>query len=108
MTDIRKRVSKDNKVINLAQLDKETGGFGLSSSETEIVVVEGSPVTEELLRSAIKAHIAVVPLSLTKIIADAVQALPNPSTDLSGFKSGLIDIFTKIVPVDIEPNKGRK
>jgi hypothetical protein len=44
------------KPVNLSQLDSELGGHGLSASETEIVVVEGSPVTAQQLTSAIASH----------------------------------------------------
>lgn len=44
------------KPIDLAQLDAELGGFGLAASETEVVAVEGSPVTVEDLTAAVEAH----------------------------------------------------
>jgi len=47
------------KEIDLAQLDAELGGHGLCGSDTEIVSVEGSPVTQEQLLSAVKAHVYV-------------------------------------------------
>ncbi len=85
-----------NKEVNLAQLDKELGGHGLAGSDIEIVVVEGSPITKDELDLAISKHAAIISLSSDEIIAAAVQALPNPTNDLSGFKSGLIDILTNI------------
>lgn len=93
--DTRIRVSF-NKEVNLAQLDEELGGHGLSSSDTEIVVVEGSPITKDALNEAINKHAATFSLSSYEIISSAVQALPNPANDLAGFKSGLIDILTNI------------
>ncbi len=91
--DTRTRVSID-KPINLAQLDEETGGHGLCSSDTEVVAVEGSSITEEELQLAINVHVAIFPLSPEEEIVAAVQALPDPATDLDGFKSGLIDLLT--------------
>jgi hypothetical protein len=54
---------KTSKKINLAQLNQELGGFGLSAdfnnpNEKVIVIVEGSPITDEELARAIDDHIA--------------------------------------------------
>ena len=50
-----------SKMINLMQLDKELGGYGLLSSKVEanltlIQTEEGSPVTLVQLEAAIEAH----------------------------------------------------
>ena len=60
MEDNRVRVST-TKQINLAQLDQELGGHGLCGSDTEILAVEGSPVTKKKLAAAIKAHVYIDP-----------------------------------------------
>ena len=72
VVDERVRVAA-NKVINLSQLDQEAGGHGLTGSYgdvscfdeqavmAEVVAVEGSPVTEAQLASAVEAHVAVWP-----------------------------------------------
>lgn len=57
MADTRVRVPLDGKAVDLAQLDAETGGHGLCGSETEVVAVEGSPVTAETLAAALAAHV---------------------------------------------------
>lgn len=54
---------KTNKKINLVQLDKELGGFGLiadfNDSDNKIIgVASNSPVTDEELNAAIEKHIA--------------------------------------------------
>lgn len=56
--DLRVRVPLDGKIINLSQLDEETGGHGLSASATEVVAIAGSPVTEQELAAAVAAHVA--------------------------------------------------
>lgn len=61
--DNRVRVESTKKV-DLFVLDQELGGHGLCGSDTEIVAIEGSPVTEKQLAAAIKAH----------VYADAVAA----------------------------------
>lgn len=53
-----------NKQINLVQLDNELGNFGLSmnsenAQEKIIATADGSTVTENQLKSAIDAHVAV-------------------------------------------------
>jgi|GEM_PF-6158180 len=53
-----------NKKINLTQLDKELGGFGLclneENSDSKIVgIADGSSVTKEQLAEAIENHIAI-------------------------------------------------
>lgn len=57
MPDTRVRVPLDGKVIVLIQLDRETGGHGLCESSTEVVAVEGSPVTAQELEAAVAAHV---------------------------------------------------
>lgn len=56
-----------NKKVSLSQLDRELGGFGLSSREETlpdntkqllIVTAEGSPVTDAQLKAAVAAHVA--------------------------------------------------
>lgn len=52
-----------SKKINLSQLDKELGGYGLTAdfndSENQLILAtENSPVTEEELEAAISVHIA--------------------------------------------------
>lgn len=58
MTDNRARAPHNGKEINLAQLDAELGGHGLCSDDTNIVAIEGSPVTADQLADAIAAHVA--------------------------------------------------
>lgn len=53
-----------NKKINLTQLDKELGGFGLCMNEEnpEAVIVataEGNSISEKELKDGIAAHIAI-------------------------------------------------
>lgn len=53
-----------DKKINLTQLDKELGGFGLCMNEENpaaviVATAEGSPVTEKQLRDGIDKHIAI-------------------------------------------------
>jgi uncharacterized membrane protein len=60
MSDNRVRI-ETKKSVNLAQLDAELGGHGLSQSEHEIVANYESPVTHEQLDAAIKAHVATYP-----------------------------------------------
>lgn len=90
MTDTRVRVPLNGKQVDLAQLDQELGGFGLCASETEVVAVEGSPVTEPELMAGIEAH---VPLAPTQSRAEIVDALPDPTVDLDGFKAALKDLL---------------
>ena len=58
MKDNRVRVETLKK-IDLAVLDQELGGHGLCGSETEIVAIEGSPITKTQLESAIELHVYV-------------------------------------------------
>lgn len=58
MKDNRVRVETVKK-IDLAVLDQELGGHGLCGSETEIVAIEGSPITQTQLESAIELHVYV-------------------------------------------------
>lgn len=56
------------KIINLEQLDKELGGFGLCSSPLEngellITIAEHSTISEADLVKAIESHKAVFPPS---------------------------------------------
>lgn len=60
MDDNRVRVAT-TKEINLSQLDEELGGHGLCGSDTEVLAIEGSPVTEAELSAAIAAHVYVDP-----------------------------------------------
>lgn len=57
MSDNRVRIETD-KTVNLAQLDAELGGYGLSAGPGVIVAAEGSPVTHDELAAAIGAHVA--------------------------------------------------
>lgn len=55
---------KTTKKINLNQLDKELGSFGLDADwtdeeETIIKVSDESPITDEQLKSAIDVHIPI-------------------------------------------------
>lgn len=60
-TDQRVRVPLNGKEINLAQLDDETGGHGLTASTEVVVAIEGSPVTLAALSAAVAAHVPVWP-----------------------------------------------
>lgn len=57
MTDTRVRVPLNGKLVDLAALDAELGGHGLCGSPSEIVAVDGSPVTADKLKAAIAAHV---------------------------------------------------
>ncbi len=57
MTDNRARVPLNGKVVNLAQLDVELSGHGLSASSDFVVATEGSPVTEAELAAAVAGHV---------------------------------------------------
>ena len=98
MDDTRIRVAT-TKEINLAQLDEELGGYGLSSSDTEVVAVEGSPVTEAQLAGAIKAHKAVWPLTREEVITAAIEGAKS----LDELKSTLVGILAPVAPADAEP-----
>jgi len=50
---------ESTKQVDLAVLDQELGGHGLCGIGTDIVAVEGSPVTEAQLAAAIEAHVYV-------------------------------------------------
>lgn len=56
MADTRARVPLNGKTVDLAALDAELGGHGLTGSDTEVVAVEGSPVTAQQLAAAVEAH----------------------------------------------------
>jgi len=98
MDDNRVRVATTKK-INLAQLDEELGGHGLSGSDTEVVAVEGSPVTEAQLAGAIKAHKAVWPPTREEIITAAIEGAKS----LDELKSTLVGILAPVAPADAEP-----
>lgn len=74
MTDTRPRTTYA-KVIDLADLDAELGGHGLCSSDTEIVVAEGSPVTQAQLAAAVAAHVAPPPPPPTASTQGQLDAL---------------------------------
>lgn len=88
MDDNRVRVAT-SKEINLAQLDAELGGHGLCGSDTEVVAVDGSPVTEAQLAAAIKDHKAVWPPTREEIITAAIEGAKS----LDELKSTLIGIL---------------
>jgi len=98
MDDTRIRVAT-TKEINLAQLDEELGGHGLSGSDSEIVAVEGSPVTEAQLAAAIKAHKAVWPPTREEIITAAIEGAKS----LDELKATLVGILAPVAPADAEP-----
>ena len=56
VVDDRVRVPLDGAIVDLELLDAETGGYGLCGSDTEVVAVAGSPVTEKQLRAALATH----------------------------------------------------
>lgn len=74
MTDTRPRVTY-TKTIDLAALDTELGGHGLCASDTEIVVAEGSPVTQKQLEAAVAAHVAPPPAPPTPSTQEQLDAL---------------------------------
>lgn len=98
MDDNRVRVAT-TKEINLSQLDDELGGHGLSGSDTEIVAIEGSPVTEAQLAGAIKAHKAVWPPTREEVITAAIGG----ATSLDELKSTLVAILAPVAIVDPAP-----
>ena len=98
MDDTRVRVAT-TKEINLAQLDEELGGHGLCGSDTEVVAVEGSPVTEAQLDGAIKAHKAVWPPTREEIITAAIEGAKS----LEELKSTLVGLLAPVAPADAEP-----
>jgi hypothetical protein len=73
MKDNRVRVALTKKV-DLAVLDQELGGHGLCGSDTEIVAVDGSPVTESQLVAAIFAHIYVDPLAERVALRESAES----------------------------------
>lgn len=81
MSDTRVRVAT-TKPVNLAQLDAELGGHGLCGSDTEIVAVEGSPVTEAQLSTAIASHVATDPNAKRLAALDKLLALGLTVDDL--------------------------
>jgi hypothetical protein len=98
MNDDRVRAAT-NKDINLSQLDAELGGYGLCGSKTEVVAVDGSPVTEAQLAEAIKAHKAVWPPTREEIITAAIQGAKS----LDELKSTLVAILAPVAIIDPEP-----
>jgi uncharacterized membrane protein YdbT with pleckstrin-like domain len=87
MEDNRVRVSTA-KVINLAQLDTETGGHGLCGAEGEVVACEASPLTEAQLTAAIKAHTAVMPPTPEHVAQNATDAIAHAKS--LGFTDAMI------------------
>lgn len=69
-----------SKTIDLAVLDAALGGHGLSASATEIVAVEGSPVTQKELAAAIAAHTA-PPTAEEKAVAAITKVPAGPIRD---------------------------
>lgn len=98
MDDNRVRVAT-TKQINLAQLDAELAGHGLCGSDTEVVAVEGSPVTEAQLVGAIKAHKAVWPPTREEVITAAIEGAKS----LDELKSTLVAILAPMAIIDPEP-----
>ena len=98
MDDNRVRVAT-TKEINLAQLDAELGGYGLCGSDTEVVAVDGSPVTEAQLAGAVKAHKAVWPPTREEVITAAIEGAKS----LDELKSTLVGILAPVAPADAEP-----
>lgn len=76
MPDTRPRASKNGKTVSLKQLDLELGNFGLCENETEVVVAEGSPVTQVQLAAALAVHVA-PPDTTAQRHADAEAALAS-------------------------------
>jgi len=87
MEDNRVRVTT-TKTINLAQLDAETGGHGLSGGVDEVVAVEGSPITEAQLSAAITAHVAVMPPTAEEQAANGAAAIGHAKS--LGFTDAMI------------------
>ena len=87
MEDNRVRVNT-TKAINLAQLDAETGGHGLSGGEGVVVAIEGSPLTEAQLSAAITAHVAVMPPTAEEQAANAAAAIAHAKS--LGFTDAMI------------------
>ena len=98
MSDTRVRVGT-TKEINLAQLDAELGGHGLCGSDTEVVAVERSPVTEAQLAGAIENHKAVWPPTREEIITAAIEGAKS----LEELKNTLVGILAPVAIVDPEP-----
>ena len=76
------------KAINLAQLDTETGGHGLCGAEGEVVACDGSPLTEDALREAIKAHKAVMPPTPEQAAQNTAAAIAHAKS--LGFTDAMI------------------
>jgi hypothetical protein len=87
MEDNRVRVST-TKQINLAQLDAETGGHGLCGAQGVVLAVDGSPLTEEILKSAIAKHKAVLPPSVEEQAKNAADAIAHAKS--LGFTDAMI------------------
>lgn len=87
MEDNRVRVST-TKTINLAQLDGETGGHGLSGSDGVVVAIEGSPLTEEQLKAAISKHKALTPPTAEEQAQNAAAAIAHAKS--LGFTDAMI------------------
>ena len=87
MEDNRVRVST-TKAINLAQLDTETGGHGLSGGDGVVVAIEGSPLTEAQLTAAIKAHTAIMPPTAQEQAQNAAAAIAHAKS--LGFTDAMI------------------
>ena len=87
MEDNRVRVST-TKAINLAQLDAETGGHGLSGGDGVVVAIEGSPLTEEQLKGAIAKHKAVMPPTAEEQAQNAADAIAHAKS--LGFTDAMI------------------
>jgi hypothetical protein len=76
-----------NKKINLFQLDQELGSQGLCSDENDpkaivIVTAENSKVTEQQLKSAIDAHVALDPNAAKELAQTKLAALGLTTDDL--------------------------
>ena len=87
MEDNRVRVST-TKAINLAQLDAETGGHGLCGAEGEVIACDGSPLTEEQLKTAIGKHKAVMPPTPEEQAQNAADAIAHAKS--LGFTDAMI------------------
>jgi hypothetical protein len=87
MEDNRVRVHT-TKAINLAQLDAETGGYGLSGEDGVVVAIEGSPLTEEQLKAAIAKHKAVMPPTPEEQAQNAADAIAHAKS--LGFTDAMI------------------
>lgn len=86
MTDNRVRVPVNGKTIDLAQLDAETGGHGLVASDTEVIAVEGSPVTADRLAAAVAAHAPSLPVDAD----ESLRAEIEKATTVAELKAALL------------------